>query len=97
MSQILKLCVILLVMLIGVAFHLVNDQSVELNYYLGMIELPFSFVVAAAVCLGAVLGILASLPILFRLKRENYKLGKQVQVGERELNNLRTIPIKDNF
>ena len=95
MSQTIRLCVILFVFLIGLAFHLVNDQLVSFNYYLGSIELPFSFMLVAALCIGAGLGMLACLPLVLRLKRENYALDRQVGVAEKELNNLRIIPIKD--
>ena len=95
MSQIVRLCVVLCVLLIGFAFHLVNDQFVPLNYYLGSVELPFSFMIVIAICVGAVLGVLACSPVLIKLKRENYVLNKQVGITEKELNNLRIIPIKD--
>jgi len=95
MTRILKFGFLLLVMFIGLAFHLRNNQPVDLNYYLGSISLPFSFYVIASLCLGALLGGLAVLPRLLWLRRENSRLRKRVQVNEKELNNLRVIPVKD--
>jgi putative membrane protein len=95
MSRILKFSFVLLVMLVGLAFHVRNDQLVDLDFYLGVISLPFSLYIIVAICLGAVLGWLAVLPRLIGLKRENARLQKHIQVNEKELNNLRVIPVKD--
>ena len=83
-------------MVAGLAFHLRNSQLVNLDYYLGSVELPFSLTVITALCLGAVMGVLACVPLLIKLKRKNAKLLKQVRVSEKELDNLRVIPLKDS-
>jgi putative membrane protein len=95
MSRILKFCFVLLVLLVGLAFHMRNDQLVDLDFYLGVISLPFSLYVIAAICLGTLLGWLAVMPRLIALKRENARLQKHIRVNEKELNNLRVIPVKD--
>ena len=95
MSLVLRLCIVLFVLLIGLAFHLRNDQFIEFDYYLGIIDLPFSFFIVVSLIVGIVLGALASLPRQLRLKRENARLTRQVSINEKELNNLRVIPIKD--
>jgi uncharacterized membrane protein YciS (DUF1049 family) len=55
---------VLLVVLAGIAFHLRNDQSIVLYYFLDQAELPFSVWLLLALTLGAVLGMLACLPAL---------------------------------
>lgn len=95
MSRILKFAFVLLVLLTGLAFHLRNDQPVSLDFYLGSVSLPFSFYVIAALCVGALLGGLSVLPRVLWLKRENGRLKKNLQINEKELNNLRVIPVKD--
>jgi len=82
-------------LLIGLAFHLRNDQLVDLDFYLGSVSLPFSFYVITALCMGALLGGLSMLPRLLWLKRENARLQKRLRVNEKELDNLRVIPVKD--
>ncbi|MCS3902291.1 uncharacterized membrane protein YciS (DUF1049 family) [Methylohalomonas lacus] len=96
MSRLLKLSLVLVVFLIGLAFHLRNDQFVNFNYYLGSFDLPFSFFMVLALALGAVLGVLACMPLVLTLKRENMKLSKQASLAAREINNLRVIPVKDS-
>ncbi len=96
MSRLLKLSLVLVVFLVGLAFHLRNDQFVNFNYYLGSFDLPFSFFMVLALGLGAVLGVLACMPLVLTLKRENMKLSKQASLAAREIDNLRVIPVKDS-
>lgn len=96
MSRLLKLCLVLVIFLIGLAFHLRNDQFVNFDYYLGSLDLPFSFFVVLALAFGALLGVLACLPLIARLKRENVKLSKQATLAAREIDNLRVIPVRDS-
>ncbi len=97
MSRVLKLFLILVVFLAGLAFHLRNDQFVQLDYYVDVINIPFSLWVVLTLGLGALLGILVSLPMILKLKRENTRLLKRVKISEKEINNLRTIPVKDSL
>ncbi len=96
MSRLLKLSLVLVVFVIGLAFHLRNDQFVNFNYYLGSFDLPFSFFMVMALGFGAVLGVLACMPLVITLKRENMKLSRQASLASREINNLRVIPVKDS-
>ena len=95
MSRIIKLLFFLAILVVGLAFHVKNDQLVNLNYYMGSIELPVSQLVISSLLVGALLGILASLTFVAKLKRENARLARLVRVTEEEVNNLRAIPIKD--
>lgn len=96
MSRILKIVLVILVMLAGLAFHLRNDHAVDLDFYLGVINLPLSLYVIGALCFGAILGVLTALPRLIRLRRENSRLQKHLRISEKELNNLRVIPVRDS-
>jgi len=97
MSRLVKLCIFLIVVLLGLIFHLRNGQPVIIDYYLGSLELPFSASIVFVLSLGVVLGVLVSLPVHIRLKRENARLRKQVSIAEQEINALRVIPVKDNI
>lgn len=92
----LKLLFILLVMLVGAAFAVMNADIVNLNYYFGTVELPLSVVLVGAVCLGALLGMLAGLAGLAGLKRENSSLRRKVRLASQEVDNLRAIPLKNS-
>jgi putative membrane protein len=95
MLRILKFLFFLVIVLSGLALHLRNDQPVLFDYYLGSVELPFSLFLILALCTGALLGIAASLPTLMKLSKEKAGLVMRVKLSEKELNNLRVIPVKN--
>ena len=97
MSRLLKLCIFLFVLLLGLIFHLRNHQLVGMDYYLGVLELPFSFIVVAVLSIGVILGVLVSIPAQLKIKRENTRLHKQLSSTEKEINALRVIPVKDDL
>ena len=71
MLRIIKFLFVLSIVVIGLAVHLRNDQAVFFDYYLGGLELPFSLFLIMALCLGALLGIAASLPVLVGHQRRH--------------------------
>lgn len=95
MSRIAKLILIFVILLIGLAFHLKNNQLIELNYYVDVINLPMSWLVVLVLFIGSMLGVLASLPIIIKLKRDKIMLERQVKNSEKEINNLRVMPVRD--
>jgi uncharacterized membrane protein YciS (DUF1049 family) len=72
-----------------------NDQPIVLDYFIGSSEFYFSVWLVAAFALGAILGMLSILPIVVKLKREILQLNRAVKVNEKEINNLRVLPIKE--
>ena len=97
MPRLVKICIVLFVFFLGLIFHLRNDQPVLLDYYLNTVEVSFSLVFVLTLITGVVLGALVSLPMRIKTLRENAQLKKQLTTSEKEINALRTIPIKDNL
>jgi lipopolysaccharide assembly protein A len=82
--------ILLFVMLLG--FALKNSQPVTLHYFLGYVwQAPLVVLLLAAFVLGALAGVLALLPVLFRLRRERAKQHKQVD-GVKETDTLSLPP-----
>lgn len=96
MKRILLLVVLLLVAVVGLSFALLNSTVVELNYYLGSLQAPLSLVVVLAMAFGAALGVLASVGVVLRLKREMAKLRKTTRLTQKEVANLRSLPLRDS-
>ncbi len=96
MSRLMKLILIFFLILIGLVFHLRNSQQVVLDYLIGSQEFYLSIWMFASLVSGTLLGIFASLPIIFKLKRDNIRLSNQVNESEKEIKNLRVLPVKDN-
>lgn len=95
MSRIARLILVFVILLIGLAFHLKNNQLIELNYYVDVISLPMSWLVVLVLFIGSMLGVLASLPIIIKLKRDKIMLERHIKNSEKEINNLRVMPVKD--
>ena len=74
-----KLALVLLVVLLGLAFHLRNEQLVVIDLYLGRSEMPLSLALAVTLLAGACLGVLAGLPKWLAAKRDKAKLSKQLK------------------
>lgn len=95
MKRIVTFLILVLVVLVGVAFAVLNAQPILLNYYFGSREIPLSLLLVLALGLGAMLGIVASIGLLIRNKREMQKLRKAAKLAEKEIDNLRSLPIRD--
>lgn len=85
----------LVLLIIGILFAVLNAEPVTLHYYFGDKNLPLSLIIISAIIIGALLGIVASAGIIIKLKRANSRLRKVSELSEKELTNLRTMPIKD--
>lgn len=96
MKRIINLVLILVVTLVTVTFTLLNSQPVKINYYFGSYEIDLLVVIVMALVIGAVLGITAALGKLFSLKQEMSRKDKKIKVTEKELENLRSLPLKDD-
>lgn len=77
MSRIIKLVLVLVIVFLGLVFHLRNDQYVAFDYYLGVLELPFSLWLCLALVAGAILGVVSTLPALFLARRERSRVARE--------------------
>ena len=90
-----KLALLLLVVLLGLAFHLRNEQLVIIDFYIGSFELPLSLALALTLLAGALLAVIAGLPKWLALKRDKSKLGKQLKRLQPDEENLSAGDIKE--
>ncbi|MBU0499317.1 MAG: LapA family protein [Gammaproteobacteria bacterium] len=93
--RIIKIILVLFMVVIGAAFAVKNAQPVNLNYYLGVQEAPLALILVAALVLGALLGVLASLGAVVRLRHELGDLRRQQRQAQEEIENLRSQPVKE--
>lgn len=96
MKRIISFVAILLLVLTGILFAVLNSQYVQLNYYFGSKDLALSLLLIITIIFGTLLGILVSAGHLLRARHDISRLKKSVQLAEKEVSNLRTIPIKDS-
>ena len=79
----------------AVLFTVLNAAPVSIDYYAGQSTMPLSLLLVIALSIGAILGVMASIGIMLRLKSENIKCKKELKLAENEVINLRRIPLRD--
>ena len=95
MQRIITIIIFIAVFAAGAAFSAINNGPVDIQYYLGTVTLPLSVIVIVSLVTGIILGALAIFVGSLRLRYENRRLQKKVDVREQELDSLRILPIKD--
>lgn len=95
MSRLVSFVLVFILVILGLAFAVINAQPVELNYFLATREVPLAMTLVLTLVFGALIGLLFSLGMVIRFKRETLRLRRQIRVAEQEVINLRNIPIKD--
>ena len=86
---------LLVIALIGITFALINPDAVTVHYYIGQKTLPLSLLLAFDFALGCLLGLLVGGWLLLKIKIKNYSLRQRLKMAEKELQNLRIIPLQD--
>lgn len=94
MRIIIAACYLFLI-LIGVSFAALNATSVSVNLYVTNITLPISVLMVCMLALGMVMGFLMFLYRYWRLKAEHRRINNHLKLMEREIKNLRSIPLQD--
>lgn len=84
-----------LILLLGLTFACLNAEDVSINYYIGTSELPLSMLLAFTFVLGGITGLLVVLKVFLKMKYEQRRLHQRIKVAEKEIENLRVIPLQD--
>jgi lipopolysaccharide assembly protein A len=89
---------IVLIAIFAVALLLAyaNGTTIALDYLMGSVHVHLSSALLGAAIIGWILGLLSSLAIIFRLKRETWRLKRSVREAEAEIRNLRNLPLKND-
>ena len=95
LKRFLYVSIFIIVLIVGLLFFVKNNQPVEFHYIAGSKELPVSMLMLGTLCLGVILGVLALLPMLIKARHQKAKLEKQIKMTEKEVNNLRVMPVKN--
>jgi len=94
-KRIVSYTLLLLIVLMGILFAVLNAQPVKFDFYFGSTEQPLSLIIVVTLILGSLLGILASFGLIVRSRREAARQRRAAELAEKEVANLRAIPIKD--
>jgi lipopolysaccharide assembly protein A len=94
--RIISYIFILLIILLGVSFASLNSQVVDFNYYINTQTMPLSVLLAGTFTIGCLIGIVVCLWMIIKIKLNNYHLNQRLKLAEKEIENLRAIPLQDN-
>ena len=81
--------------MLGISFSVLNSKFIDLNLYYVNLNQPISVLMLGAFAIGIIVGVLSFMLRYFRLKIVNNRLKNQLALAEREVKNLRSIPIQD--
>jgi lipopolysaccharide assembly protein A len=87
---------LLLILLTGIAFACLNAEPVSVNYFVGHVKIALSWVLFGAFSVGCLIGLFVGAIICWRLKREKDRLSHRVRLAEKEVENLRVLPLRDS-
>ncbi len=96
MKALIYFVFILFAAIAAVVFTALNPGEVTVNLHATRITLPFSLVVVASMFFGVLLGMFAGGLVALGRRRELRKLRKQLALAEKELSNLRKLPLRDH-
>lgn len=94
--RIIGFVIILVIILIGVSFAMLNSQTVHFNYYVGEHDIALSLLLAAALLIGVILGWLVMLSRLFSYRLLIRRLRKRVRTAEQALEDLQQSSAGEN-
>jgi putative membrane protein len=85
----------LVLILVGISFAALNASSVQVNFYFITLKMPISVLMTLMLGVGVILGFILFLSRYWRLKTEHRKIKNQLRLTEKEIKNLRAIPLQD--
>jgi putative membrane protein len=93
--RILSYFFLLVIVFFGMTFAALNSESVTINYYFGNMTLPLSLLLVLIFACGCLVGMIVGFWLLIKAKMSNYRLKQRLQLAEKEVGNLRAIPLQD--
>ncbi len=94
MRRLFAIIAMLLIILIGLAFSVLNADPVAVDIFFAEVEIALSVALVTALIVGAALGALTSLGAVWRRRREVSRLRRQLGYAERQLQSMRPDPLE---
>lgn len=93
--RIISYLFIIIIVIFGMTFAALNSESVTINYYFAQSTLPISLLLVLVFALGCFVGMAVGLWLLIKEKVHSYRLKQRLQFADKEIENLRAIPLQD--
>lgn len=85
----------LILIVIGISFAALNATVIQVNFYFSTLNMPISVLIFSMLIIGMFIGLMLFLFKYWRLKAQHRKVKNQLQLTEKEIKNLRAIPLQD--
>ena len=95
MARLFGFLSLIVIVVFGLSFAVLNAEPVSLNYYFGYRDIPLSLVVVLSLAVCAVIGFLVSLGMILRLKQQLGGLRRKLQAAEKHVDRLHILPAKE--
>lgn len=92
MRRLVDLAVIIVIVMLGLSFAMLNHGVVQLNYYFGSISTPLSLLLVIMLLVGAVLGALSTVGLLLRQRAEIARLRRRTRVERKVITDRGKLP-----
>ena len=92
--RIIRYVLIFLILLAGIGFTSLNAEVINIDLYFDVYHLPLSLCLVLVLGLGVLLGFLVFGLRYWSLRTENRHLKNQLKLIEKEVSNLRIMPLK---
>jgi putative membrane protein len=93
--RLLMLATYLVLIIVGVSFAALNAVTVQVNFYFTTLSLPLSVLMTLMLGIGLLVGFVLSVLKYWRLKVQCLAVKNQLKLREKEIQNLRAIPLRD--
>ena len=95
MVRLVGFITLLVLILFGLSFAVLNAEPVSLNYYFGYRDIPLSMIVVLSLAGGAVIGLLVGMGTILRLKQQVGGLRRQLRAAEKHADQLHILTVKE--
>lgn len=86
---------LLVIVIFGMTFATLNSESVTINYYFDHSTMPLSLLLVLVFACGCLVGMVVGIWLLIKAKMTNYRMRQRLALAEKEIENLRAIPLQD--
>ena len=97
MKGLLQLLIVIILLVTASAFAALNEQVINLNYFIGQVDTRLTFVIIASFILGGLFSFMVMLTFFIKTRLEKRRLQRQLRLKNEELANIRELPVKDSF
>ena len=94
--RIIVYIILFIVLVLGISFAYLNANPGAFSYYFGEKSIPLSLLLVFSLGIGLLLGFLVMGISWIKLKTANLRLKRRLKCVTQEVENLRSIPIKDS-